>query len=113
MAAPTAITIPTRNAVLPVKFTWAAIGTSPIDIVWMPGDIALFWNAHASLAKTFTVVSNPKAKRTALTITAFSLAAGEFAVCPRFGSQDDDTLRVTGETTDIKMARLSTHAQPS
>lgn len=113
MAVPTAITIPTRNATLPVKFAWAVIGTSPVTVDWMPGDIALFWNAHASLAKTFTVVSNPKAKRTSLTITAFSLAAGEFAVCPRFGSQDDDEITVTGETTDIKMARLSTHAQPA
>lgn len=113
MAAPTAKTIPSRNSIVPTKFAWAAIGVSPIDIVWLPGDIALFWNAHATDPKTFTIVSNPKSKRATDTITAFSLAAGEFAVCPRFGPQDADTLNVVGSSTDIKMARLSTAAQPS
>lgn len=113
MAAPTAKTIPTRHAVLPIKFAWAAIGTSPINIDWMPGDIALFTNTHATDPKTFTIVSNPKDSRSAVTIAAFSLAAGEFAVCPRFGDQDNSTLNVVGSSTDIKMARLSTHAQPT
>lgn len=112
MAAPTAVTIPTRHASVPVKFTWAAVGATPIDITWMPGDILLIWNSHASAAKTFTVVSKPKDSRSNLTITAFSLAAGEFATCPRFGDQDAGVLNVVGETTDIKMARISTHAQP-
>lgn len=113
MPAPTAKTIPSRYSTTPEKFTWAAIGTSPIDITWLPGDIALFKNDHATDAKTFTVVSNPKAKRASYTVAAFSLAAGEFAVCPRFGPQDNDTLNVVGSSTDIKMARLSTAPQPS
>lgn len=113
MAAPTAKTIPSRYSILPVKFAWAAVGTSPIDIDWLPGDILLVKNAHATDAKTFTVVSKPKSKRATYTITAFSLAAGEYAVCPRFGPQDEEVLSVVGESTDIKMARISTAAQPA
>lgn len=113
MAQPTAVTIPTRHATVPVKFTWAAIGTSPLSVDWMPGDIALFKNVHATDAKTFTVVSHPKDSRSDLTITGFSLAAGEYAVCPRFGDQDLSVITANGESTDIKMARLSTKHQPS
>ena len=113
MAAPTAKTIPTRHASLPIKFAWAAPGTSPIDIDWMPGDILLGWNTHASNGGTFTVVSKPKDSRSNLTITAFSVSAGEFCVFPRFGDQYASLLNVVGSTVDMKLARLSTKAQPS
>lgn len=113
MAQPTAKTIPSRFSILPVKFTWTAGTTGATLVDWMPGDIALFKNAHATDAKTFTVLSKPKAKRADYTITAFSLAAGEYAVCPRFGPQDEEVISVTCESTDIKMARLSTAAQPA
>lgn len=113
MVQPTAKTIPTRHAILPIKFAWAAGSTSPVNIDWMPGDILLLRNSHASAAKTFTVVSHPKDSRVDLTITAFSLAAGEYAVCPRFGDQDLSSIALTCETTDIMAARLSTKVQPS
>lgn len=112
MAAPTAKTIPSRYSILPIKFAWAAVGATPVDITWLPGDILLVTNSHATDAKTFTIVSKPKAKRATYTITAFSLAAGEYAVCPRFGPQDEEVLNVVGQSTDILMARLSTAPQP-
>lgn len=89
------------------------MGTSPVNITWLPGDILLVTNSHATVAKTFTIVSKPKTKRASYTITAFSLAAGEYAVCPRFGPQDEEVLSVVGESTDILMARLSTAPQPA
>jgi len=113
VAQPTAKTIPTRNAEDPIKFAFTAGTVSPTLIDWMPGDILLLTNTHATDAKTFTVISNPKSSRSTLTITAFSLAAGEFAVCPRFGDQDSDVVSVACQSVDIKIARLSTHAQPS
>lgn len=113
MAAPTAKTIPSRLSIVPIKFTFAAVGTSPLDIDWMGGDLLLVTNTHATDPKTFTIVSKPKAKRADYTITAFSLNAGEFAVCPRFGPQDEEVLSVVGSSTDIKMARLSTAPQPA
>lgn len=113
MAQPTAKTIPSRFSIVPVKFAFTAGTTGETLVDWMPGDIAIFHNEHASLAKTFTVVSKPKAKRADYTITAFSLAADEYAVCPRFGPQDEEVLSVTCESTDIKMARISTAPQPA
>lgn len=112
MAQPTAKTVPARSSATPTTFAWTAGTTSPTLLDWMPGDILLAKNTHATLAKTVTVVSNPKSKRTATTIAAFSIAAGIYVVFPRFPSQDDDTLSVTCESTDIQLARLSTKAQP-
>ncbi len=114
MAQPTAKTIPNRYSTTPEKFAWTAGVTSAGQVItWMAGDILLAKNGHATDAKTFTITSNPKARRTASTITAFSLAAGEYAVLPRFGPQDDDTITAISESTDVKWARLSTHAQPA
>lgn len=112
MAVPVAKTIPTRHAILPIKFAFAACTTSAQDIAWMPGDIALFLNSDASNPYTVTVVSKPKDSRQDLTITAFSLAAGEYCVMPRFGSQDASVLSVVASNVAVKMARLSTKAQP-
>lgn len=114
MAAPTKKTIPSRYSILPVKFAFTAGVTSAGQVLaWMPGDILLTFNGHATDAKTFTITSNPKSKRAAYTITAFSLAAGEYAVLPRFGPQDDDTITAISESTDVKWAHLSTKAQPA
>lgn len=113
MAQPTAKTIPSRYSILPVKFAFTAGTTSATLMDWMPGDILIATNAHATDAKTLTVVNNPKNRRATYTITAFSLAAGEYCVLPRFPAQDDDTLSVTCQSTDIKLARLSTQPQPA
>jgi hypothetical protein len=79
----------------------------------MAGDILIAFNSHATLAKTITIVSNPKSKRAAYNITAHSIAALAYKVLPRFPPQDDDTLSVTCESTDILLARLSTAPQPA
>ncbi len=113
MANPTPITIPSRFATAGIAFAFTAATGSAQTIPWMPGGILLVLNSHATDAKTFTVVSNPKQSRSSVTITAESLAAGIYHVCPRFPSQDDDTLTITGETTDIKFAVLDTKAQPA
>jgi hypothetical protein len=113
VAQPTAKTIPHRFSIVPVKFAWTAGTTSATLVDWMAGDILLAKNGHATDAKTFTVISKPKSRRADNTITAFSLAAGEYAVLPRFGPQDDEVVSVVSESTDIKWARLSTQAQPA
>lgn len=80
---------------------------------WMPGDILIALNTHNDTAKTITIVSKPKNRRANYTISAHSIAAGAYKVFPRFPPQDDDTLSVTCESTDIVLARLSTAPQPS
>lgn len=113
MAAPTAKTIPTRNAVLPVAFTWAAGPTVADDFDWMTGDILLAWNTSVDTGYTITVVSKPKSSLTDLTITAFAIAFGVFLVFPRFGPQDEEVLSVVATNAAVKFARLSTKAQPA
>jgi hypothetical protein len=79
---------------------------------WMPGDILIARNDNVA-AQTITIVSKPKSRRANTTITAHSIAAGAYKVFPRFPPQDDETLSVTCESTDIKLARISTAPQPS
>lgn len=112
MAQPTAVTIPSRFAVLPVAFTWTAGTVLPTLIDWMPGDILLVRNDNVA-AQTITIISKPKSRRANTTITAHSIAAGAHKVLPRFPPQDEDTLSVACESVDIKIARLSTKAQPA
>lgn len=112
MAQPTAVTIPSRYSTTPAAFAFTAGTTSATLVTWMPGDILIAFNSHASAAKTITVVSNPKNKRNNYTITAYSIPAQEYRVFPRFPPQDDDTLSVTCESVDINLARLSTAPQP-
>lgn len=113
MAQPTAVTIPSRLATAPVEFGFTAGTTSPTLITWMPGDILLVFNSHADTAKTITIISNTKRSLDTLTISAFSIPAQDYYVCPRFGPQDADVLSVACESTDILLARISTAAQPS
>ena len=113
MANPTAVTIPSRYSTTPATFAFTAATGSEQLLDWMPGDILLALNDHATDPKTITIVSNPKNRRTTYTISAHSLNAGTYRVLPRFPPQDDDTLSVTGSSTDIKFAQLSTAPQPS
>lgn len=113
MALPTAVTIPSRLATAGVAYTWTAAPTTPTAMDWMPGDIFEAWNTDGTTPYTVTIVSNPKNSRSAVTITAESLAAGIFHVFPRFPPQDDDTLLVNASNAAIKFRRLSTKAQPA
>lgn len=113
MAQPTAKTIPGRYATAPIIFAFTAGTVSETLMDWMPGDVLIAFNAHVDTAKTVTVVSKPKSRRADLTVGPQSIAAGAYYVFPRFGEQDADVLSVTCESTDIKLARLSTRAQPA
>lgn len=116
MANPTPVTIPSRVATgagAAVAFAFTAATGSAQTIPWMPGDILLVQNASADTARTFTVVSNPKNSRASETIGPITVAFGTFRVAKRFSPQDADTLQITGSTSDIKFAVLSTRAQPS
>lgn len=113
MAVPTKVTIPSRFGTAGLAFTWAAAPTTPTAIVWTPGDVLMAWNAHATDPFTVTIVSNPKASRSAVTITAESLAAGIFHVFPRFPAQDDDTLTISASDANIKFARIGTKSDPA
>jgi hypothetical protein len=112
MAQPTAVTIPYRYSDTPVAFMWTAGTVTETLINWMPGDILLARNDNVA-AQTITIVSKPKSRRENMTIAAHSIAAGAHKVFPRFPPQDDDTLSVTCQSVDIKLARLSTKAQPA
>lgn len=112
MAQPTAVTIPSRYSTTPATFTFTAGTVTETLVDWMPGDILIARNDNVA-AKTITIVSKPKNRRANYTISAHSIAAGAYKVLPRFPPQDDDTLSVTCESTDIFLARLSTAPQPS
>jgi len=112
MAQPTAVTIPSRYSVTPATFAFTAGTVAATLMDWMPGDILIALNTNVA-AKTITIVSNPKNKRSVYNITAYSIAAGAYKVFPRFPPQDDDTLSVTCESVDILLARLSTAPQPA
>jgi hypothetical protein len=112
MAQPTAVTIPSRYSTTPATFTFTAGTTSETLMAWMPGDILIATNENVA-AKTITIKSNPKNRRAEYDVTAYSIAAGAFVVFPRFPPQDDGVLSVTCESTDVKLARLSTAPQPS
>lgn len=112
MAVPTAVTIPSRNATAGVAVTFATAPTTPTAITWMPGDILIALNTSADTARTVTITSKPKSRRSNTVISAESIAFGAYHIFPRFPPQDDDTLEISASTTDIKFARISTKAQP-
>lgn len=113
MALPTKTVIPSRYATAGIAFTWTAAPTSPTAMPWTPGDMLEAWNTDGSNAYTVTIVSNPKNSRSAVTITAESLAAGIFHQFPRFGAQDNDTLTVSASNAAVKFRRTGTKADPS
>lgn len=113
MAIPTAITIPSRFATVPVEFQFAAAPTVATAIDWMPGDILIAHNSSADTAYTITITSKPKSRRANTVITAFSIPFGDYFVCPRFPPQDDDTLLIQASNAAILFARVSTKAQPA
>lgn len=114
MAQPTKQVIPSRNSVTPVKFAWTAGVTGGGQVTtWTRGDILLAYNSDGSNAYTVQMISKPKSKRGTDTVTAFSLAAGEYCVLPRFPPQDDDTITVIVSNAAVKIARIGTQADPS
>lgn len=115
MAQPTKKVIPNRYSVTPEKFAWTAGVTSAGQATtWTRGDILLAWNTDESNPYTVQMVSNPKYKRGSDTVAAFTLAAGEFCVLPRFPVQDDDgPITVIVSNVAVKLARIGTVADPS
>jgi hypothetical protein len=113
MANPTPKTIPSRYATAGIAFAGTAATGSVQSIPWMPGGILIALNASVDTARTVTVTSKPKASRSNVVITAESIAFGAYHVFPRFPAQDDDTLDITGSTSDIKFFVLDTKAQPA
>jgi len=111
MAQPTAVTIPSRYSTTVSAFTFTAGTVAPTLIDWMPGDILIAHNENVG-AQTVTIISKPKNRREDTTITNHSIAAGAYKVFPRFPPQDDDQISVACQSTDIKLARLSTAPQP-
>jgi hypothetical protein len=108
MANPTRVVIPSRYSIVPLAFAFTAATGTEQSLTWHAGDILIATNAHATDAKTVTVKSNPTAKREEYDITAHSIPAGQYRIFPRFPAQDAGVLKVTGETTDIKLAQLGT-----
>lgn len=115
MAQPTKKVIPNRYSVTPEKFAWTAGVTGGGQTTdWTAGDILLAHNTHGSNAYTVEMTSNPKYKRGTDVVAAFSLAAGEYCVLPRFPVQDDDApITVIVSNTAVEIARLGTKADPS
>jgi hypothetical protein len=115
MAQPTKQVIPSRYSVTPIKFAFTAGVTSAGQATtWTAGDVLIAHNSHETDPFTVQMVSNPKYKRGADTVAAFSLAAGEYCVLPRFPAQDDDDpITVIVENVAVKIARLGTAADPS
>jgi hypothetical protein len=115
MAQPTKQVIPSRYSTTPVKFAWTAGVTSAGQATtWTAGDVLLAWNSDGSNPYTVEMTSNPKYKRGEDEVAAFTLAAGEFCVLPRFPAQDnDDPITVIVENAAVKIARIGTAADPA
>src|SRR5690348_6275255 len=113
MANPTPVTIKSRKATTGATFGFTAATGSAQNIPWMNGGELIAHNTHETDAKTITVVNNPKNSRDSNTIGPVSLAAGQYWIAPRLGPQDNNVLVTTGESTDIELAVLDTHPQPS
>jgi len=112
MPAPTAVTIPSRNAEASVAITLAAAPTTATAFTWLPGDILIAFNSGAS-PYTVTITSNPKSRRSSTVITAEAIAAGAYRIYPRFPPQDDDTLLVHASNAEVFFGRISTMTQPA
>lgn len=115
MAQPTKQVIPTRYSVTPIKFTFTAGVTGGGQATdWTAGDILIAYNSSADTSYTVQMVSNPKYKRGSDTVAAFTLAAGEYCIFPRFPVQDDDgPITVIVSNVAVKLARIGTKADPS
>lgn len=115
MAQPTKVVIPSRYSTTPLDFTWTAGVTGAGQATtWTAGDILMVWNTDGANAYTVEMVSHPKYKRGTDTIAAYTLAAGDFAVLPRFPVQDDDgPITVIVSNVAVKVARLGTKADPA
>lgn len=95
------------------EFLWTASTPAGDDVVLTGNDILLIWNSHGANPYTVTVTSQPDIYNRTGHITAYSLAAGEFAVfgpIPLHGWADGNRkLNLASENAAIKYAVITLH----
>jgi hypothetical protein len=95
---------------LDIVFTGPATASDGISFPLTGREVLLVRNIHATTAQTFTINSQPDPYGRTQDVTAYSLAAGEFAAF-LFNDligfrQADGNVYAVGSTTDIKFAVL-------